>query len=113
MPGGKAELVYSTDKTVSRKEKPIGKARQAGVPAAQQKVTVRIDRKGRGGKTVTVIDGLRIPRGEREELLRQLKAELGTGGTIKGASLEIQGDHRDMVMSALKGMGLAPKFSGG
>jgi translation initiation factor 1 len=113
MPGGKSKLVYSTDKTVSRKEKPITKARQASVPAAQQKVTVRIDRKGRGGKTVTVIDGLRIPRREREELLRQLKAKLGTGGTIKDTSLEIQGDHRAMVMSALKGMGLAPKFSGG
>jgi translation initiation factor 1 len=113
MPDEKSKLVYSTDQTVSRKEKPVEKFLHAGVPAAQQKVIVRLDRKGRGGKAVTVIDGLRIPRNKIEELLRQLKAKLGTGGTIKDSSLEIQGDHRDTVMSALKGMGFAPKRSGG
>ncbi|HAM51268.1 MAG TPA: hypothetical protein DCP92_11485 [Nitrospiraceae bacterium] len=113
MPNEKSKLVYSTDKTVSWKKKPVEKFFQASVPAVQQKVTVRLDRKGRGGKTVTVIDGLQMPQKNMEELLRQLKAKLGTGGTIKDASLEIQGDHRNMVMSVLTGMGLAPRRSGG
>lgn len=117
----KTSLVYSTDTAIPRKKNTTGKAPQvtiqpflrAIVPAVQQKVTVRLDRKGRGGKTVTVIDGLQMQRREIEELLKELKANLGTGGTIKYPSLEIQGDHRDMVMSALKGMGFAPKRSGG
>lgn len=109
----KSQLVYSTDKTASQKEKLVEKFLQTSAPATQQKVTVRIDRKGRGGKTVTIIDGLQMPQKKIEELLRQLKTKLGTGGTIKDTSLEIQGDHRDMVMSALKGIGFAPKRSGG
>jgi translation initiation factor 1 len=117
----KSRLVYSTDTAIPRKKNSAGKAPQviiqpflrASAPAVQQKVTVRLERKGRGGKTVTVIDGLQLKRIETEELLKELKAKLGTGGTIKYPSLEIQGDHRDMIMSELKGMGFAPKRSGG
>jgi translation initiation factor 1 len=42
-----------------------------------------------------------------EELLRQMKSKLGTGGTVKDASLEIQGDHRDIIISTLQKMGYA------
>jgi translation initiation factor 1 len=104
--------VYSTDRPVSRKEKPI-ETLQTSVPAAQQKVTVRLDRKGRGGKTVTVIDGLQMAQKKMEELLKQLKPKLGTGGTIKNTSLEIQGDHSNMVLAVLKDMGFATKRAGG
>ncbi|MDA8155067.1 MAG: translation initiation factor [Actinomycetota bacterium] len=76
-------------------------------------MTVRLERKGRGGKTVTVIDGLRMPMGKMDELLKQLKSRLGTGGTVKDESLEIQGDHRDKIIVELSGMGFAPKRSGG
>ncbi|MBF0557640.1 MAG: translation initiation factor [Nitrospirae bacterium] len=113
MPDEKSKLVYSTDKTVSRKEKPDETPLQTSAPAAQQKVTVRLDRKSRGGKTVTVIEGLQMPGNKLEELLRRLKAKLGTGGTIRDTSLEIQGDHRDAVLSTLKNIGFAPKRSGG
>ena len=50
---------------------------------SQQKAIVRLDRKGRGGKSVTVIEGLQMPQKEREALLKQLKSKLGTGGTVK------------------------------
>ncbi len=89
------------------------KTPRAGLPAAQKKMTVRLERKGRGGKTVTVIDGLRMPMGKMDELLKQLKSRLGTGGTVKDESLEIQGDHRDKIIVELSGMGFAPKRSGG
>ncbi len=109
----KTRLVYSTDTAIPRKKNTAEEAPQETNQPSRQKVYVRLDRKGRGGKTVTVIEGLQMQRREIEELLRELKAKLGTGGTIKYPSLEIQGDHRDMVMSALKGMGFAPKRSGG
>jgi len=113
MPGEKSKLVYSTDQAVPRKEKHVEKALHASVRPAEQKVTVRLDRKSRGGKSVTVIEGLRMPGKEREVLLKQLKVKLGTGGTVKDDTLEIQGDHRDILMAALEKMGYRPKRSGG
>src|SRR5271157_2681741 len=111
MPDDKSKLVYSTEQAISRKEKPVEKVLQNVCPA-QQKVTVRLDKKGRGGKTVTVVDGLQMTQNKMEALLRQLKARLGAGGTVKDTSLEIQGDHRDMLMSVLEVMGYTPKRSG-
>ena len=111
----RSKLVYSTGSLLPRKEKPAEKS----VNPAQQKaaaarnVIVRLERKQRGGKSVTVIEGLRIPEKEKETLLKQLKTGLGTGGTLRDASLEIQGDRRDAVMAALTKMGFSPKRSGG
>jgi translation initiation factor 1 len=108
----KSKLVFSTDKTVPRKEKPSGKSFQANVSPAQQRVIIRLERKGRGGKAVTVIEGLQLPEKEKEPLLKQLKMRLGTGGTIKDTSLEIQGDHCSELMAELEKMGYRPKRSG-
>ena len=74
---------------------------------------MRLDRKGRGGKSVTLIDGVRMPDQEKEALLKQLKTRLGTGGTVKDDTLEIQGDHCDALMTALAKMGYRAKRSGG
>lgn len=101
----KSRLVYSTERTVDRKEKPCEKVSRPAQPAAGQKLTVRLERKGRRGKAVTIIEGLMLPQEKIEELLRQLKSGLGTGGTVRGAALEIQGDHRDVVMATMKDMG--------
>jgi translation initiation factor 1 len=113
MPDGKSKLVYSTDRGIPRKEKPDEQDVQAGVPPSHQRVTVRLDRKGRGGKSVTVVEGLLMPLKEKEALLKQLKTRFGTGGTVTDAVLEIQGDHRDAVIEALKKIGYSPKRSGG
>lgn len=113
MPEEKSKLVYSTDKLISRKEKPVENSVKPKLNPAHQKVIVRLDRKGRGGKSVTVIEGLQIPRKDREALLKELKAGLGTGGTVKDTSLEIQGDHCDALITALTKMGYRPKRSGG
>ena len=113
MPDEKSKLVYSTDRVIQLKKKPVENALQASVRPMQQKVTVRLERKGRGGKSVTVIDGLQMRQKEREALLKQLKTKLGTGGTVKDTSLEIQGDHRDALMAELGKMGYTAKRSGG
>lgn len=108
-----AKLVFSTDTVLSRKE---NKGEQGSGPAlrpGQEKVTVRLDRKCRGGKSVTVIEGLPIPARQREALLKQLKSGLGTGGTVRDSGLEIQGDHRDALMKTLEKLGYRPKRSGG
>lgn len=110
----KSKLVYSTEKAVPRKDKPVEKASSEEVRPVLQKVTVRLERKARGGKAVTVIDGLSMPQNDMEVLLRQLKTGLGTGGTLKDACIEIQGDHREALMLTLQKMGYyRPKRSGG
>jgi translation initiation factor 1 len=50
---------------------------------------------------------------DREALLKRLKTYLGTGGAIKVAAFEIQGDHRDAIMTFLEGLGYRPKRTGG
>jgi translation initiation factor 1 len=76
---------------------------------------VRIGRetKGRKGKGVTVITG--IPGGEAElkELGRQLKARCGAGGTVKDGVIEIQGDHRHVLLEELSSRGWKVKLAGG
>lgn len=106
------KLVYSTDKVISRKERASGDSVKPMLNASQQKVVVRLDRKQRGGKSVTVVEGLVMTPKAREALLRRMKAALGTGGTAKESSLEIQGDHCAAVITALAAMGYRPKRSG-
>jgi translation initiation factor 1 len=113
MPEEKSRLVYSTDKVIPRKESRAEDSVKPTPGSSHQKVIVRLDRKRRGGKSVTVIEGLSIPQKERETLLKRLKAGLGAGGAVKDSSLEIQGDHCDAVMTALTNMGYRPKRSGG
>jgi len=113
MPGDKTRLVYSTEQNVPKKERSAAPdPRQTGA-SSELKIRVRLDRKGRGGKSVTVIEGLRISSRDRESLLKQLKTHLGTGGSVKDDVLEIQGDHCDAVMASLQQSGYGPKRAGG
>jgi translation initiation factor 1 len=70
---------------------------------------LRIEKSGRGGKTVTVVDGL--PR--NRELLKQLAGELkkacGTGGTTGDTHIEIQGDQRETIRTLLGAKGWTVK----
>lgn len=108
-----SRLVYSTEFAVPRKEKRIDRTPPPAAAPGKQKTIVRLDRKGRGGKAVTVIEGLGLSVQDSEKLLKQLKAKLGTGGTVKDGALEIQGDHCDAVMAELTDKGYKPKRSGG
>jgi len=72
MPDEKSKLVYSTDRMIQLKKKPVENALQTSVRPMQQKVTVRLERKGRGGKSVTVIDGLQMRQKEKEALLSKM-----------------------------------------
>jgi translation initiation factor 1 len=107
----KSRLVYSTDKVIPRKENPAVKEPQPGAHPSEQ-VYVRLERKGRRGKSVTLIDGLRIPAANREALLKQMKTMLGTGGTERDGIIEIQGDHRDTIIPLLQDMGYKAKRAG-
>ena len=70
---------------------------------------LRLETKGRKGKSVTVVDGL--PRNALflEELAKALKTSLGTGGAVRDGAVEIQGDHRDRLRSLLAARGFIVK----
>lgn len=69
--------------------------------------------KGRGGKGVTVITGLRLSVAELEAIAGELKRRCGCGGTVKDGVIEIQGDHRDAIVAALRTRGFDAKRAGG
>lgn len=77
--------------------------------------TVRVSRetKGRGGKAVTVVKGLALEATALTALGKQLKAQCGTGGTVKDGVIEIQGDHVERIVVSLKDMGHVVKRAGG
>jgi translation initiation factor 1 len=76
-------------------------------------VRVMRDRKGRGGKTVTVITGVVAGIEELSALAQQLKKLCGSGGTVKDGNIEIQGDHCDKVQAKLTELGYKVKRAGG
>jgi translation initiation factor 1 len=89
-------------------------ARSAG-PGLPRDGVVRIlrDRKGRGGKVVTVVAGLPGGPDARAKIATDLKRLCGTGGTVKDDTVEIQGDHRDRIAALLKDRGYTVKLAGG
>ena len=96
---------------------------KCGWPAEQCRCSVRFDQavpdrltarlrfesKGRGGKSVTVFDGLPRNATFLAELLRALKRSLGTGGTVREGALELQGDRREALRALLAARGFAVK----
>lgn len=72
-------------------------------------VRVRLETKGRKGKAVTVVTGIPLDHLELADLGKKLKQKCGAGGTVKEGVIEIQGDHRASVISALKDLDYNPK----
>jgi translation initiation factor 1 len=83
------------------------------VTPAQQNLKVEASRKGRGGKTVTVISGFQGKAETLAALAKQLKAQCGTGGTVKENEIEIQGEHKQKLVEILTKLGYKAKASGG
>jgi translation initiation factor 1 len=114
----KSRTVYSTDPEPEPKPSgpPPEMPRNPAAPFAvqgNQPVRVRLERKGRGGKSVSVIEGVLSPRAGKEALLKYLKNKIGTGGTFQGDLLEIQGDQRDRLVELLVELGYKAKRAGG
>ena len=82
-------------------------------PASSGVIRVSRQTKGRGGKTVTRVEGVPLGDDALAQLGKQLRTACGSGGTVKGGVIEVQGDHCDKVIDALKQEGYAPKRSGG
>lgn len=74
---------------------------------------VRRESKGRGGKTVTTIQGLCLTASELKDLTAALKKRCGCGGSLKDGVIEIQGDQVELLIDELQKCGFTAKKSGG
>lgn len=110
-------LVYSTEagRMCPGCRQPVAQCTcgQKPVPAGDGTVRVSRETKGRGGKAVTLVKGVALDAAGLTALGKQLKAACGTGGTVKDGVIEIQGDHIERVMAALKAQGHTVKRAGG
>jgi len=76
---------------------------------------VRVERqtKGRKGAGVSLVTGLPLSDPELKALAKELKQRCGSGGTVKAGVIEIQGDHRDLLVGVLQQKGYTVKKAGG
>ena len=113
-----SRLVYSTEggKLCPQCQRPVTACVCGGNrPAAAGDGVVRIRRetKGRGGKAVTVVSGVPLAESALKDLAKALKKRCGVGGSVKGDSIEIQGDQRDVLRTELEKRGYQVKLAGG
>lgn len=84
------------------------KAAEQAVPS-RVVAKLRMEKKGRGGKTVTVVDGLPQNAAFLKDLSQELKKVCGTGGAVADGAVELQGDHRDRLRVFLAAKGFLVK----
>ncbi|XXF77066.1 translation initiation factor [Myxococcaceae bacterium GXIMD 01537] len=82
---------------------PAPEPKEARGPA---RAVVRMERKGRGGKEVTVVEQLGLSASEREVWLKALKGSLGCGGAVEDDTLVLQGDQRERLPAILTTRGV-------
>jgi translation initiation factor 1 len=79
------------------------------LPSSAQKLLVRKEKKGRGGKVVTIVEGYKGNPQTLEELTKKIKQQCGVGGATKGKDIIIQGDLADNVVKILISSGYNAK----
>ncbi len=95
-------LVFSTNpEAMQEKEEEIQETPEPKL----QKLRVRVEKKHRGGKTVTLIEGFVGNDDDFTELSKKLKTKCGAGGSAKDGEILIQGDYKDKIIAWLKEWG--------
>lgn len=96
-------VVYSTNPDFQYESESVEET--ATLDKKQQKLRVSIEKKGRGGKTVTLVNGFVGTDDDLKELAKWLKTRCGVGGSIKDGSILVQGEFKQRVIDLLKAEG--------
>lgn len=78
----------------------------SGETRGPARAVVRYQRKGRGGKEVTIVEQLGLAPEQLDEWCRELKRSLGCGGNVEGGTLVFGGDQRARLPAMLEGRGV-------
>lgn len=79
-------------------------------PVQTGRLDIIFEKKGRGGKTATIVSGFSIPDEEIETIASEMKKKLGVGGSARGGEILIQGDRRTDVLKFLTTKGLKARI---
>lgn len=96
-------VVYSTNPDYQYQNETV--LEQETLPPSKQRLIVRIDRRQRAGKQVTLVEGFVGTSDDLAALAKTLKTKCGVGGTAKDGEITVQGDLRDKVVALLQSMG--------
>lgn len=100
-------FVYSTDPNYSPEED--NDIEEVSLKPEEQRLFVRKEKKGRGGKVVTIVEGFEGTDEDLEALGKDLKKHCGTGGSVKEGEIIIQGDIADKIVRFLTNSGYSAK----
>jgi len=106
----RVNIVYSTNPNF---EFEVHSDDEISIPFNLQKLYVSIDRKNRGGKSVTLVEGFIGNDEDAKDLAKKLKQLCGVGGGFKNSEIYIQGDQKNKVASFLQKLGAVVKVKGG
>ena len=105
----RVNIVYSTNPNF---EFEVHSDDEISIPFNLQKLYVSIDRKNRGGKSVTLVEGFIGNDEDAKDLAKKLKQLCGVGGGFKNSEIYIQGDQKNKVASFLQKLGAVVKLKG-
>lgn len=94
-----------TEELASEKEENLNIANKG----QKERLSVIIDRKGRKGKSATIIEGFTVEENEVKEIAKTIKQKLGKGGSVRDSEILIQGECKDEVIHILENMGFKVK----
>ncbi len=107
------EMVFSTNKNFQSKIEPKEENKEKTLHPTKQLLEVKLEKKGRSGKTVSIICGFIGTNEDLKSLAKELKIKCGTGGSVKEGTIVIQGNVREKIMTFLKDKGYRVKRVGG
>ena len=110
---GETKVVWSSTDGDLRKARDPDVQRARELERAGGRVKVRRETSGRRGKAVTTVAGVPLDDAGLKELAGRLKKRCGVGGAVKDGVIELQGDHRDVVLEVLKADGFDAVLAGG
>ncbi len=107
----RVNVVYSTNSNFSYESDE--ELEQDTLSPKEQVLRVYIEKKGRGGKTASVLKGFVGTDDDRNDLSKMIKASCGVGGAVKDGEIIIQGDQRDKIVKLLAAKNYGIKKAGG